>query len=88
MKLVETFYQRYDWETGEDNVTKLVKISFEDSDEKTEAKIQFLEGEPEDMTFGRDLSDVFYITDMIKKAYELGRKGKPLEFEERIVKDE
>lgn len=43
------------------------------------------EGEPEDMTIGRDLSDACYVPDLIKKAYLAGKNGKIMyEAEETI----
>ena len=45
-------------------------------------KISFYlsEGEPEDMTFGRDLSKVFGIAKMLKFAYEAGKRDETLEY--------
>ena len=53
-----------------------------------ERKFLFGKGEPEDMTLYRDLSDVYNIVPMLKKAWEAGKNGEPLEIEEREVKDE
>lgn len=41
----------------------------------------FGEGEPEDMTLNRDLSDAFSIGDMLVMAYEAGKRGEELEHE-------
>ena len=38
-------------------------------------------GEPEDMTLGRDLNDAYNIAEMVKAAYEAGKRGEPLEEE-------
>lgn len=39
------------------------------------------EGEPEDMYLFRDLSDVYSIYNLIKIAYEAGKKGEALHYE-------
>ena len=44
-----------------------------DSGEKE--SISFNEGEPEDMSFSRDLSDVFSIISLIELAYKAGVNG-------------
>lgn len=45
------------------------------------------EGEPEDMTLGRDLSDCLGIVDGFKRFYELGKQGKDVVFLPSIEKD-
>jgi len=45
------------------------------------------EGEPEDMTFNRDLSDALSIPKLIKKAYIAGKSGKIM-YEAEEVLDE
>jgi len=37
--------------------------------------VEFGEGEPEDMTLNRDLSDAYNIASLISAAYEAGKKG-------------
>jgi len=46
-----------------------------------DGKLQFevMRGEPEDATFSRDLSDIFKIPDLMKMAYEAGKRGEPFE---------
>lgn len=39
------------------------------------------EGEPEDMNFGRNLSDVFNIPDLLQMAYNAGKNGELFEME-------
>ena len=39
-----------------------------------------VEGEPEDMRFGRDLEDTYSIKEMIILAHKLGKQGIDLEF--------
>lgn len=48
---------------------------------EVDGKIQFkvMCGEPEDATFSRDLSDIFKIPDLMKMAYEAGKRGEPFE---------
>lgn len=43
-------------------------------------------GEPEDFCLHRDLSSCYGIVDMMKQAYEAGKKGEPLEIKEEKVK--
>ena len=40
-----------------------------------EIKFSIREGEPEDMTLSRDLSDIYSITSLLKLAYEAGKNG-------------
>ena len=51
--------------------------------ETKEGKISasFGEGEPEDMTLGRDLSDAYHIQDMLILAYNAGKNGENLTIE-------
>lgn len=44
--------------------------------------LSFLEGEPEDATFERDLSDCKRIPEILKKAYEAGVRREGLIIEE------
>lgn len=39
---------------------------------------------PEDATLGRDLSDIYCVPAMLKEAYEAGKRGEELTFEEKI----
>ncbi len=48
----------------------------------------FGEGEPEDMTLNRDLSDAYNIADMLIIAYEAGKRGEELEHELIEEKDD
>lgn len=38
------------------------------------------EGDPEDMIYGRNLSDAFSITKMLKAAYDAGKRDEKLEY--------
>jgi len=42
---------------------------------------------PEDATFGRDLSFVFSIPELIQKAYDAGKNGESLDFEYKTEED-
>jgi len=44
--------------------------------------VSFGEGEPEDMSLGRDLSDAYDISSLLKEAYEAGKRGEEFYFEE------
>ena len=46
------------------------------------------EPEPEDASFNRDLSFVFDISDLLKKAYEAGRNGETYHYEYKELKGE
>jgi len=39
------------------------------------------ESEPEDNYLFRDLNDVYFISDLIQKAYEAGKRGEIFEYE-------
>lgn len=43
--------------------------------------ISFGEGEPEDMSLTRDLSDAYNISDLLREAWEAGKRGEEFEFE-------
>lgn len=58
------------------------RISVELTTDDTNAHLSIGEGEPEDMTLFRDLSDVYQIPDMLRAAYEAGKRGEPISEEE------
>ena len=69
-----------------DNTTSVeILMKNEDGDE---IRFYLSEGEPEDMTFGRDLSEVFGIVKMLKFAYEAGKRDEKLEYVLEEEKDE
>jgi hypothetical protein len=73
MKITET-HCLGEW----DNTTSVeILMKNEDGDE---ISFYLSEGEPEDMTFGRDLSEVFGIAKMLKFAYEAGKRDETLEY--------
>lgn len=45
-------------------------------------RVGFMDGEPEDATLNRDYTDVCVIPDLIKLAYEAGRRGEEYTVEE------
>jgi hypothetical protein len=49
--------------------------------QKGKLSASFGNGEPEDMTLGRDLSDAYSIEDMLVMAYEAGKSGEELEID-------
>lgn len=79
MKLVETVYTGYDWNSGESDVDRRVEVALVDKDGKSILSVGIQEGEPEDMVLWRNLADVYTIADLVWEAYELGRKGIELE---------
>lgn len=46
-----------------------------------ERKFRVCDGEPEDNNLSRNFSDVTYIPNLMKMAYEAGKKGEKLEIE-------
>lgn len=72
---------------GEWDGTTSIEILMENED-GDEIRFYLSEGEPEDMTFGRDLSEVFGIAKMLKFAYEAGKRDEKLEYVFEEEKDE
>lgn len=50
-----------------------------------EKEVTFQHGEPEDMIIGRDLSDVWEISELLILAYNAGKAGEALEVEKLTV---
>lgn len=81
MKITETHYLG-EW----DNTTSVeILMKNEDGDE---VRFYLSEGEPEDMTFGRNLNGVHYIAKMLKAAYDAGKRDEKLEYVFEQNKDE
>lgn len=57
-----------------------VFVASEVTDERK--SVEFSEGEPEDMNLGRDLSDAYTLVNLIKLAYECGKRGEEFNLEE------
>lgn len=83
MKITTTTFRSKEW--GDE----LLEWGFETKVNtlNNEKKVFFREGEPEDMTLGRDLSDAYDIPDMLIMAYEAGKNGEDLIIEE-LTEDE
>lgn len=83
MKVVETIYTGYCWRSGGDDVDRCVEVSLISDEGKKLNSVSFAEGEPEDMVLFRDLKDAYLIYDLVRAAYEYGRKGVEIQFEKR-----
>lgn len=81
MKVVQTVFTGHCWRSGAHNVDRRVEVALIDGEGKDILSVGFSEGEPEDMSLYRDLSDAYDIADLVEKAYELGRKGVDVSFE-------
>jgi len=76
MRVVET-HKFNNSDHGEvSQVTVIVETESAGSD-----SVSIGEGEPEDMTLFRDLSDAFSISDLISMAYQAGKNGEEFEYE-------
>jgi len=62
----------------------LDKLEVTYGDESTSYNV--VEDAPEDMTFGRSLQDCGSIMEMIRMAYEAGKNGHELTFEQKVEK--
>jgi len=83
MKVVQTVYTGNCWRSGESDVDRCVEVSLIDDSGKTLNSVSFSEGEPEDMTLFRDLSDAYDIASLVQAAYDLGREGTVVEFDDK-----
>lgn len=50
--------------------------------------LEFSEGEPEDMSLGRNMKDAYKVAELVRYAYKLGQTGNKLEFTYEEVKEE
>lgn len=75
MKVVETHDIDEDYGKGS------VAVSLYDDEGKRITGVYIIAGEPEDNTFYRDLNDAYVIADLVKAAYEAGKRGEPYEYE-------
>ena len=73
MQLVVTTYND---ETGKYDCRRGLQIELVAEGKVIE--LEFVEGEPEDATLGRDFSDVYSIAEMVQLAYEAGVNGELL----------
>ena len=73
ISLTENGIEQSDWRNH-------LQIKFND-----EVVFDVRDGEVEDANLSRDFADCWIIKDLIKKAYELGKAGEPLEIMEEEV---
>lgn len=78
MKIVETTSSDEDGDYA---------IKVELTTEATQTSVGFGNGEPEDMTLGRDLNDAYSISNMLIEAYEAGKRGEEFEYISQEEKD-
>lgn len=50
-------------------------------------EMMFREGEPEDNSLSRNFSGVFFIDELMKKAYEAGINGEEFSVEQKLIGD-
>lgn len=79
MKVIETrsIGTDYDEYYGKGSLS----ITLEDAEGKRLAGATICAGEPEDAVFYRDLDGAYSIADLVKAAYEAGKRGEPYEYE-------
>lgn len=82
MKVVQTVYTGDCWRSGESDVDRRVEVALINDKGKVVHSVGFSEGEPEDMVLYRELEDAYEIAALVKAAYELGRKGVEVTFED------
>lgn len=87
VQIIETIQKGYDWMSGEDDVDREVTVAIVVGN-KTVNSVSFREGEPEDMTLNRDLSDAYSISGLVRTAYELGRQGAEVEFISKEINED
>lgn len=74
MKVIETHDVYEDYEKGS------VSVTLYNDEGKRIAGVDISAGEPEDNTFYRDLNGAYNIADLVKVAYEAGKRGEPYEY--------
>ncbi|MEK5414353.1 hypothetical protein [Paenibacillus sp. FSL L8-0708] len=79
MKLVETrnIGTDYDKHYGKGSID----VSLRDDNGRHVTGVAIYAGEPEDAVFFRDLSGAKSIANLVKTAYEAGKRGETLEYE-------
>lgn len=77
MKIIETI-------SGDEDGDYNIEIEGEIGGEAF--SISFGNGEPEDMTLSRDLSDAYSIADLLENAYKAGKRGE--EFSYQLINEE
>jgi len=79
--VTETTYPDHEF----DEEDRRIRIKIET--ETSKQSVSFGRGEPEDMSLSRDLSDAYSISDLIKEAYEAGKRGEDWTFNQVEEKD-
>ena len=79
MKIVETHYYN---NSDHDDASR---VEIELITDEGKYNLSLGESEPEDNYLFRDLNDVYFISDLINKAYEAGKRGE--EFEYELIED-
>lgn len=79
MKLVET--HDIDSSSYEYDGKGSLSVSLRDDNGVTVSSVTIYAGEPEDAVFFRDLSGAYSIADLVKAAYEAGKRGETLAYE-------
>ena len=79
MKIVETHYYN---NSDHDDASR---VEIELVTDEGEYNLSLGESEPEDNYLFRDLNDVYFISDLINKAYEAGKRGE--EFEYKLIEE-
>lgn len=83
MKVIETHdYYNSDHDDASNVLVEVIR----DNGEKDSVAIG--EGQKEDMYLFRDLSDAYYISNLVKLAYEAGKAGEEFNYELIENKDE
>lgn len=77
MKLTETHNIGTGWD--EYNGKGSLEVTVETADGKRKSAC-ICAGEPEDAVFFRDLDGAYSIADLVKMAYEAGKRGEELEY--------
>ena len=75
MKVIET----HEFNNSDHGEVSQVTVEVITNDGKDSVSIG--EGEPEDMTLFRDLSDAYFISNLIQLAYQAGKNGEEFEYE-------
>lgn len=76
MKVIETHY----YNNSDHSEASGIEVEIYNAKGVT-CSVTIGEGEPEDMYLFRDLSDAYYISELIRIAYEEGKNGEDFEYE-------
>lgn len=84
MKINTITYRRREW--GDELEDYNLEITL--TTDKAISSVSFSNGEAEDMTLGRDLSDAYSIAKLLQLAYQAGKDGEELIIEESTEDEE